>query len=136
MILTKKTMEIEDFMAIIAQNKEHYPEYANLPEETKRFMAQLNISTGVAESYFDSEGKLFAVGGMRYCGVGEAWVLSTPQARQSNALTLFKNTAANLKLLRDKLNLIKVYADADINSNFLEHLGFNKTNNTLLWIRS
>jgi len=135
-MLTKKTMVIEDFLAIMAQNIEHYPEFAKLPEESKRFMAQLNISTGVAESYFDSKGELFAVGGVRYCGIGEAWVLSTPKARQSNTLTLFKNTAANLKLLRDNLNLIKVYADGDISNNFLEHLGFKKANNTLLWIRS
>jgi hypothetical protein len=134
-MITKKTMTIQDFVDIMACNTASYPDYANLPEESKRFMAQLNISTGVAESYFD-DGKLFGIGGIRYCGIGEAWMLTTPEARTSKTRMVFRTAVKNLTLMRDNLNLIKVYADGDISSNFLEHLDFKKTDNTLLWIRS
>jgi hypothetical protein len=134
-MITKRQMTIEDFLEIMAQNSEYYPDYVNLPDEHKRFLGQLNISTGVANTYFIN-GVLSGVGGMRYCGMGEAWTITSPKARNNQTLSVFRETVKDFHSMINEFNLLKVYADNTLSENFLKHLGFTKAENTFIWVRS
>ena len=136
MAITTQKMKVEDFIAVIEANAEVYPEFSTLPKETKVMIANVNICTGTAVSYF-KDGKFWAVGGIRYIGLGEAWGISSPEARREltkSELRYIKKEIVERQ--RDELNLWRVFAVNKISENFLEHLGFAKQDNIFLWTRT
>jgi len=125
-------MTIEDFLTIMAANRGIWPQYDQMPEEQKRFLAHVNICTGTAESYFDDEGNLFGMGGIRYTGIGEAWFLTVPERRRP---VLFRTVARNFERIRDDKNLFRIFAESKISEHFLQELGFEKQQGMHIWTR-
>ncbi len=120
-------------MGIMAQNKELFPEFDALSPAQKTFLANLNINSGVAEAY-EKDGQIIGVGGIRYVGLGEAWCMATPMLRRDK-FQLFRLASNNFKkIVRDK-NLWRVFANNTISENFIKHLGFAKSDNTLIWTK-
>lgn len=124
-------MTIDDFLAVMAANADQFPNYMALADADKRYIANVNSITGSAEAYIE-DGKLLAVGGIRYCGIGEAWLMSNPEIRKDRKFTLFREAKEALETQRQSLNLWRIFADARLTANFLEHLGFEKSN-THIW---
>lgn len=129
-----RQMKIEDFLLVMELNADVYPEFDKLPDEQKRYLANMNIITGAAESFFDN-GKLVAVGGICYVGLGEAWLISLPEIRTKKSLSLFRETKNTFKRQRDDLNLWRIFATSKISETFLQHLGFEKQEKMLIWTR-
>jgi hypothetical protein len=122
-------MQIDDFLQIMRMNAEIYPEFAALPEEQKRLMANGNIVTGVAETYWQA-GEIFGVGGIRHIGIGEGWMITPPGNRTPSLLRI---VAQNFQKIREEQGLWRVYAESKISENFLKHLGFNPEPGTHVW---
>ena len=121
--MTRQPMQIEEFLLVMGRNAAIYPEFAALPEQQKRLIAHVNICTGTAESFFDEEGRLFGVGGIRYLGLGEGWFITNPEYRTPALLRLV--TENFTRIIHDK-NLWRVFAETRISPNFLRHLNFEK----------
>jgi len=128
-------MLVEDFLVIMAQNAEVYPEFDKLQDEQKRYLANINIITGEAQSFFE-DGRLVAVGGIRYVGLGEAWLISPPKIREERSLSLFRETRRTFISMRDGHNLWRVFAESKISENFLKHLEFKAQSGGHVWTRT
>jgi len=128
-------MLIEDFMLIMEMNAELFPEYHAMPVDQKRYLANINIITGTAQSIFE-DGKLFAVGGIRYVGIGEAWMITPPEVRESKNLSLLRRSRQTFISDRDDHNLWRVFADNSISDNFLKHLQFVPNPQGHVWTRT
>lgn len=118
-------MTKDDFLIVMEANADYYPEYDALPMAKKLRIAQLNIDTGTAESFY-IEGELVAVGGIRYVGLGEAWMISFPTIRSDRKKTLFAETKQTLIQTQADQKLWRIFASSRISEHFLEHLGFEK----------
>jgi N-acetylglutamate synthase-like GNAT family acetyltransferase len=132
MQLTKRQMKPEEFVFVMDQNKDAYPEWATLSEERKRFIAEGNLVYGVAETYLDPEGNIVGVSGVRYVGIGEAWLITLPDARRPSLLRTVKKLFANVM---KENNLWRVFAETRFSQGFLTHLGFKKYEGTYVWER-
>ena len=106
-----------------------------LTEEQKRYLANVNIITGTAESFYEN-GRLVGVGGIRHIGVGEAWMITPPDVRGKRSLSLFRKTKETFTKTRDDLNLWRCFAESKISDNFLNHLGFEPNPKGLVWTRT
>ena len=131
-MIVSREMAMNDFLYLMELNKDIYHEFAALSEDRKRHIANVNMCTGTAESFFDEEGKLFAVGGVRYVGLGEMWMALTPEARKPSIL---KITARTMERLVKENHLWRCFAETRISGNFLEHLGMKKQD-MYIWTRS
>jgi len=91
--------------------------------------AKLNEVAGTGLTWM-KDGKVLGCGGIRNCGVGEAWAVFSPEAKEGKK-DLLKLSRANFEEMIKKLNLWQVFATIkDISpqqANFLEHLGFVKS---------
>ena len=135
MAITKRQMTMEDWLEIMAENGSVYPEYALLSDTEKRAWGTLNLAAGFAEAYLE-DGKLIGVGGIRYCGIGEAWMISRVATRQDiQKPSFFRFVKKNWKETTDEHNLFRVFAESKISVNFLEHIGFVKNPKGLVWTR-
>lgn len=122
--LVIRPMLAGDFLTLMDQNAEHYPEYMALSDEMKLAIAQLRANNGTAQSYF-YKGQLVAVGGITSIGIGEAWLVAKPDILVENKKSLFKETKREIKDAQEQ-GLWMIVANAKISSNFLEHLGFKQ----------
>ena len=127
-------MTIDDFITVMAQNAEIYPEFAALPEEQKRLTANGNIVTGMAET-FREDGKIVGVGGIRHIGIAEAWFI-TPPAIRSKPLKLLRQVRKSFEQIRTDEGLWRIFAESKISENFLKHLGFVKDDGIHIWTRT
>ena len=127
-------MEPEDSLLVMEQNKELYPEYDALPFDQKEYWAYLNGNTGTAETFLDDDGKVAGVGGIRYIGIGEAWLLTLPEIRQ-NALWFYRRAKSHYMAMRDSKHLWRIFAETRISETFLKHLGFNRQNGMHVWTK-
>ncbi len=133
-----RQMTTEDFLIVMAANADMYPnsiysEFAVLSNEHKRYFANINITTGEAKSFFD-DGKLVCSSGIRYVGVGEAWLATMPETRDKPFL-LLREAKRFFKECRDNHNLWRVFANGGISGNFMKHLSFEKHENGVVWTR-
>jgi hypothetical protein len=128
-------MTAEDYLLVMEQNIEVYPEWDKLTDEQKRHIAAVNISTGTAQSFFE-DGRLVGVGGIRFRGIGEAWLITPPYIRDHRAKSLFREARRVFKKNRDELNLWRIFATSRISKTFLRHLGFKRSPRTFCWMRT
>lgn len=128
-------MKIEDFLLVMAQNADIYPEFDELSDPEKRCLANLNIIMGTAESFFE-DGRFVGVGGIRYVGIGEAWMMTPPTIREERRVSLLKKTKEIFAKTRDEHNLWRIFGTSKISENFLRHLGFKKDESVHIWTRS
>lgn len=129
-----KNMTIKDYIVIMDANTDVYPAWGKLLPAQKKYLAKVNIKTGDAKSFFD-DGKLVAVGGIRFTGLGEAWMLTNPNVRSERKFALLKETKKMFVKLRDLRNLWRVFATSQISENFLRHLGFREESTPHVWTR-
>ncbi len=127
-------MLVEDFLLVMEQNANIYPEFAALPNDLKRYLANHNIIHGTAESFFE-DGRLVGVGGICYVGIGEAWMITPPQVRDNRSLSLLKETKATFIKGRDEHNLWRVFSESKISETFLRHLQFKEHPQGFVWTR-
>lgn len=133
MTIEIRQMTVKDFVHLMQLNAGVYPEFDVLSDEQKSHIANLNIVTGCAESFFE-DGKLVAVGGIRYVGVGEAWLITPPKIRD-RSLSLLKETRKIFVKRRDEHNLWRIFATSKISKTFLGHLGFKELPEAFCWMR-
>jgi len=129
--MTTDPMTVEDFLEVMAANAEVYTEFAALPDEQKRLMANGNIATGTAET-FREDGKIVGVGGIRHIGIAEAWFI-TPPAIRKKPLKLLRQVRKSLEQIRTDKQLWRIFAASKISENFLKHLGFAKNEDFHVW---
>jgi len=134
-MIEQKPMQVDEFIAVMMANKTVYPEFATASPETQFLMANINTRTGTAISYFE-DGKLVGMGGIRYLGLGEAWMITPPEIREHRGLSLFKAAKFNFEKQRDELKLWRVFAETKISDNFLKHLDFVKLDRGFVWNRT
>ena len=137
-MIETRQMTTEDFLIVMAANADMYPnsiysQFAALDTDYKRYLANINIATGEAKSFFD-DGKFIGSSGIRYVGVGEAWLATMPHIREKPFL-LLREAKRFFKESRDNHNLIRVFANNGISGNFLRHLGFKVEEDTCVWTR-
>ena len=125
-------MNIEEFLAIMKLNADIYVEFENLSLDAKKYVANINIMTGTAQTYFE-DGVLIGAGGIRYVGVGEGWMITPPQMRYDKKILLLKRARQCFERTRIDKNLWRIFAETRISETFLEHLGFVKSENTHVW---
>jgi len=128
-----RQMTVEEFLQVMKANPGIWPEYDKATDEQKRYVAHLNICTGVAETYIDDDGELFGVGGIRFVGLGEAWFLTLPTKRKP---FLLRTAGEAFNRIRDEKNLWRVFAESKVNENFLRHSGFKKQDGMHIWTRT
>ncbi len=127
-------MAIEDFLEVMAQNAEIYPEFAALPEEQRRLIANGNIQTGTAET-FREDGKIVGVGGIRHIGIGEAWCITPPTIRDQ-PVRLLRQVKKSFDQIRNDKELWRIFAESKISENFLQHIGFVKNEGFHVYTRN
>lgn len=127
-------MTVQDFLAMMELNKEVYPEFAALTDEQKRYLAWVNVESGTADAYIEN-GELVGVGGIRFVGIGEGWLITSPGMRKDRKFTLLKEAKKSFIATRDRLNLWRIFATSKISQNFLKHLGFESENTTHIWTK-
>jgi len=128
-------MTKEEFFEIMDDNSSEFPEFAAMSQEEKEQVANTNIITGPAEAFYDDDGRLAGVGGMRIVGVAEAWSITRKDIRESQKKRLLRKHLEVMKRFCDEHGLWRVFAVGNLSTNFLKHLGFEKTENTLMWSR-
>lgn len=131
--MKRKQMDIQEFLDVMKANEGIWKEYDELPDEQKRFLAHVNICTGVAETYFDDDGELFGVGGIRYVGIGESWMVTLPTKRKPFLLRI---AAESMKRIVNDKNLWRLFAESKISESFLRHSGFEKKDGIYVWTRT
>lgn len=100
-----------------------------LTEKDQIAWAKLNEVAGPGYTWM-VDGKVLGCGGIRNCGVGEAWAVFSAEAkdRKKELLRLSRET---FEEMIKTLNLWQIFATTkDITAeqaNFLEHLGFEKS---------
>ena len=128
-------MEVEDFLSVMSANKGLWPEFDSLTDEQKLFVAKVNILTGTAYSYF-KDGEFWGVGGIRYIGVGEAWLIGSPQTRKQLTMEEFNFIKETFENERNEKNLWRVFAESRISQTFLKRLGFVEHPGYHIWSRT
>lgn len=137
-------MTTEEFLEIMADNASDFPEFERLTPKEKKNVADTNIITGPATAFRNSEGRLDGVGGVRIVGVGEAWMI-TPRRIQSHPDRglrkqqfddLIRDTQGEFKKICDGHNLWRVFAIGKLSTTFLQQLGFEQSEKTLVWSRT
>ncbi len=134
-MIEKYPMAIEDFMLIMKQNPGIYSDYDILAEDQKRYVANINIVTGTAQSFFEDE-HLVGVGGIRHIGIGEGWFLTPPEIREKRSLSLLREARSTFIRDRDEHNLWRCFAESMISDNFLKHLKFEPKPKGFSWTRT
>lgn len=138
-----RKMEISDFLEVMEDNISDFAEYAELSQENRAKLAQFRIDTGPAVAFLDSKGVLKGVGGISIYGIGEGWTIS-PRRIQSHPdrkqrpgqfIDLIRDTREVFGQMCDEHNLWQVFGKAKFSTSYLEHLGFEKANNTMIWTR-
>ena len=137
-------MNIPEFLDIMEQNSSDFQEFANMSQEQKETVANLNIQTGCAEAFYYPDGRFLGVGGIRVVGIGEAWMLVSreiqshpdPTQRQAQFLDLLVKVKEHMARMCDENNLYRVFATGTLSTKFLEQLGFRREDKTLVWSRT
>lgn len=136
-------MTIDEFLEIMADNANDFPEFMAMSQADKMSMANTNIVTGPAEAFRDENGRLVGVGGIRIIGVAEGWLI-TPRnirchpdhaIRRQKFQEFLQITQDTFKRMRDDNGLWRVFATGTLSTKFLEQLGFEKIDKTLVWSR-
>lgn len=100
-----------------------------LSEKDQIAWAKLNEVAGPGFTWM-IDGKVLACGGIRTFGVGEAWAVFSPDAKDKKK-EMLRLSKDKFKEMIESLNLWQVFATTkDISpeqANFLEHLGFEKS---------
>jgi len=133
-MIERRAMIVEDFLKVMDANKAIYPAYDALADEHKRFIAKVNMLMGTAYSYF-KDGEFWGVGGIRYIGVGEAWLIGSPETRKQLTMPEFAFIKERFEQERDEKNLWRVFAESSISDVFLRRLGFVKQDGFHVWTR-
>lgn len=137
-------MTAEEFIQVMDDNASDFPEFAALSQAEKENTANMNILTGPTIAFRNSEGRLDGVGGVRIAGVGEAWMI-TPrtiqshpdrQLRRQQFQDLVRDTRKEMMKMINEHDLWRVFAIGTLSTTFLEQLGFEKTDKTLIWTRT
>lgn len=137
-------MTTEEFLQIMNDNAGEFPEFAALSRQQQENMANINIATGPAEAFRDNEGRLLGVGGFRISGVAEGWLI-TPrdirchpdhQKRKGQFADFLRITQKTMKRMCDENSLWRVFATGKLSTKFLEQLGFERIDKTLVWSRN
>ena len=134
-MITRQQMTVEDFLQVMAANKGLWPEFDALTDEQKLFVAKVNILTGTAYSYF-KDGEFWGVGGIRYIGIGEAWLIGSPQTRKQLTMEEFNFIKETFEQERNEKNLWRVFAESRISQTFLKRLGFVAHQGYHVWTRT
>ena len=121
--MNSRPMTVEDYLTIMEANRGLWPDYDALQDGEKEFLAKVNISHGTADAYF-KDGKLWGVGGIKYVGIAEAWLIGTPDTRKELTMPEFNFIKEEFERQRNKHNLIRVFATTKISECFLRRLGF------------
>lgn len=129
-------MQIEEYLKVMEQNAEIFPEWGPMSLQDKQFLAKVNMITGVAKTFTEDNGEFFGCAGIHYVGVGEAWCITPPDVRNDKKLTLLREAKRFFSTERDRLNLWRIYAANRISQTYLNHLGFEKADNLSIWTRS
>lgn len=124
-------MQIEQYVELMKMNRQFYP---GITEKLMYEIAKFNIDTGISEVHF-KDGKMIAVAGIRYRGIGEPWFVSTPELRE-NKFLLYRKMKKTLPRMAASLNLWRMYANSKINDNFLHHLNFTDEEKIFAWTLS
>lgn len=127
-------MTVEDFLLLMELNADIYPEFAALPDEKKIYLANINIDYGTARALYE-DGRLFGVGGIRFIGVGEGWLITSPHIRNNRSKSLLRETKRIFEQDREEQGLWRIFATSKISENFLLHLGFKDQEKVLIWTR-
>ncbi len=143
-MISSKIMETSEFLKIMAENASDFSEFAALSDTLKQKVAEVNILTGCAEAFYDGHGKLVGVGGIRYKGVGEAWMVTPREIqshpdhtrRQAQFLDLLTVTKDAMQRMADDNELWQLYATGTLSTKFLEQIGFKRQDKTLIWTRT
>lgn len=100
-----------------------------LSDKAQIAWAKLNEVAGPGYTWM-VDGKVLACGGIRNCGVGEVWGVLSPEAKKKKK-ELLRISRDTFEEMIKSLNLWQVFATTkDISpeqANFLEHLGFEKS---------
>lgn len=137
-------MTTNEFIKVMSDNADLFPEFAGLSQAEKERVADANIKTGPAESFRDEDGRLIGVGGIRIAGVGEAWLITLKEirchpdhaVRKQKFAEFLRITQTTMKRLCDEHKLWRVYAEGKLSTTFLERLGFERTDKALVWTRT
>ena len=135
-------MTIEEFIKIMDDNGDEFPEFASLTTAEKRAVANHRLITGPAEAIYEDE-RLVGVGGVSHRGGGEAWMI-TPRSvrshhdyhkRRAQFSNFLKVTHETMSRMADDTNMWRLFATGKLSVSFLEKLGFERSDNTLIWSR-
>ena len=111
---------------LIVTPKQYSPQDAIDLIQCTPLQANFNQATGTAYSFFSEKEELLACGGVREFGVGEAWLIASPDVKGKMKKTLLQTTASVIdKIIRDG-RMWRLWADSEHNGNFLHHVGFKK----------
>ncbi len=136
-------MTPEEFIKIMDDNASDFEEFAALSPENKVKLANYRIMTGPTKAFYGKDGTLQGVGGISINGVGEAWTItrrdiqSHPDRnlRPGQFIDLIRDTRQIFGKMCDEHELNKVFGMGKLSMSFLEHLGFEKSPNTMIWTR-
>ena len=134
-MINAENMKIEDFLAVMGANSDIYPEFAKLSDELKKYVANVNIITGEARSLYE-DGRLIGVFGVRFVGIGEAWMITSPETRERRSLWLLKHSRREMIRMRDENQLWRIFAESRVSETFLKHLEFEPNPKGFVWTRT
>lgn len=137
-------MTTEEFLQIMNDNSSEFPEFTELSHQKQLDMANININTGPAEAFRDDNGRLLGVGGFRIIGVAEGWLITPREIRshpdhylrKPQFAQFLRITRENMKRMCDENSLWRVFATGKLSTKFLEQLGFERIDKTLVWSRT
>ena len=136
-------MTTDEFLQVMADNATEFPDFTALSQQEKEDTAKTNIVTGPAEAFYDN-GRLVGLGGFRIIGVAEGWLI-TPreirchpdhQKRRPQFAEFLRIVQETMKRMCDENGLWRVFATGTLSTKFLEQLGFEKIDKTLIWSRT
>jgi hypothetical protein len=127
-------MTVDDYLLVMEQNIEVYPEWDTYSDEQKKHAAEVHISKGTAQSFFE-DGRLVGVGGITFIGIGEAWLITPPHIRHHRAKSLVREARRVFRRNRDDNKLWRIFATSRISPKFLERLGFGRLPRVFCWMR-
>ncbi len=136
-------MTTEEFLEVMADNADLFPEFAALPQQQQEAMANTNIVTGPAQAFRDTNGRLVGVGGIRIIGVAEAWLITPKdirshpdyQKRKQQFAEFLKVSKDTFKKMCDENRLWRVFARGTLSMSFLEQFGFERIDKIMVWSR-
>lgn len=130
--ITVSPLKVEDLLRLMALNAEVYPEFDKLPPEYKKYICSINLLYGIAQSYF-VDGKIVAVAGIRYLGVGEAWMVVPPDVSNSRNVSLRKRLKTDFIRTRTEHNLCRIFTESRVSDPLLGDLGFRPQPDGYVW---